>query len=63
MRLPKVRSALRPGSSRREPTLSRQTKPVFQSDRLVAETDTISLLVRGPSAKQRFLILDAAAGG
>ncbi|MGH3837701.1 MAG: hypothetical protein ACRDSF_18665 [Pseudonocardiaceae bacterium] len=28
-----------------------------------AEADTISLLVRGPSAKQRFLILDAAAGG
>jgi hypothetical protein len=28
-----------------------------------AETDTISLLVRGPSAKQRFLILDAACGG
>ncbi|MDQ3275471.1 MAG: hypothetical protein M3Q39_10700 [Actinomycetota bacterium] len=27
-----------------------------------AEADTISLLVRGPSAKQRFLILDAAAG-
>jgi hypothetical protein len=28
-----------------------------------AEADTISLLVRGPSAKQRFLILDAASGG
>jgi hypothetical protein len=28
-----------------------------------AEADTISLLVRGPSTKQRFLILDAAAGG
>ncbi|MFD5089220.1 hypothetical protein ACFWMR_01370 [Amycolatopsis thailandensis] len=28
-----------------------------------AEADTISLLVRGPSAKQRFLIVDAAAGG
>jgi hypothetical protein len=28
-----------------------------------AEADTISLLVRGPSAKQRFLILDAAVGG
>ncbi|MGH3874005.1 MAG: hypothetical protein ACRDSR_21310 [Pseudonocardiaceae bacterium] len=28
-----------------------------------AEADTISLLVRGPSAKQRFLILDTAAGG
>lgn len=28
-----------------------------------AEADTISLLVRGPAAKQRFLILDAAAGG
>jgi hypothetical protein len=27
-----------------------------------AEADTISLLVRGPSAKQRFLILDAAGG-
>ncbi|MFB9686095.1 hypothetical protein [Amycolatopsis plumensis] len=27
-----------------------------------AEADTISLLVRGPAAKQRFLILDAAAG-
>ena len=27
-----------------------------------AEADTISLLVRGPSTKQRFLILDAAAG-
>jgi len=28
-----------------------------------AEADTISLLIRGPSAKQRFLIIDAAAGG
>ncbi len=28
-----------------------------------AEADTISLLIRGPSAKQRFLILDAAVGG
>jgi hypothetical protein len=28
-----------------------------------AQADTISLLVRGPSAKQRFLILDAASGG
>lgn len=28
-----------------------------------AQVDTISLLVRGPSAKQRFLILDAATGG
>jgi hypothetical protein len=28
-----------------------------------AEADTISLLVRGPSAKQRFLILDATSGG
>lgn len=28
-----------------------------------AEADTISLLVRGPSAKDRFLILDAATGG
>ncbi|WP_410583896.1 hypothetical protein [Amycolatopsis sp. lyj-108] len=28
-----------------------------------AQADTISLLVRGPSAKERFLILDAAAGG
>jgi hypothetical protein len=28
-----------------------------------AQADTISLLVRGPSAKQRFLILDAATGG
>jgi hypothetical protein len=27
-----------------------------------AEADTISLLVRGPSAKQRFLILDANTG-
>ncbi len=27
-----------------------------------AEADTISLLVRGPAAKQRFLILDAAGG-
>ncbi|MBE8523054.1 hypothetical protein ILP97_37125 [Amycolatopsis sp. H6(2020)] len=27
-----------------------------------AEADTISLLVRGPAAKQQFLILDAAAG-
>ncbi|MDN5758387.1 MAG: hypothetical protein L0H59_07615 [Tomitella sp.] len=28
-----------------------------------AEADTVSLLVRGPAAKNRFLILDAAAGG
>jgi hypothetical protein len=28
-----------------------------------AEADTISRLVRGPSAKQRFLILDATSGG
>jgi hypothetical protein len=28
-----------------------------------AEADTLSLLVRGPAAKQRFLITDAAAGG
>jgi len=28
-----------------------------------AEADTISLLIRGPSAKQRFLIFDAATGG
>ncbi len=28
-----------------------------------AQVATISLLVRGPSAKQRFLILDAATGG
>ena len=28
-----------------------------------AEADTISLLVRGPSAKHRFLIIDAAVGG
>ncbi|MGH3991629.1 MAG: hypothetical protein ACRDSN_04090, partial [Pseudonocardiaceae bacterium] len=28
-----------------------------------AEADTISLLIRGPAAKQRFLILDVAAGG
>jgi hypothetical protein len=28
-----------------------------------AEADTISLLVRGPAAKQRFLILDTATGG
>jgi hypothetical protein len=28
-----------------------------------AEADTISLLVRGPAAKERFLIVDRAAGG
>jgi hypothetical protein len=28
-----------------------------------AEADTISLLVRGPSTKHRFLIIDAASGG
>lgn len=28
-----------------------------------AEADTISLIVRGPSAKQRFLILDTTTGG